>query len=949
MKKYYCLLFFFLLFLLWLPSQAQKKIDSLAVKWVNAIENENYNKATEYGETTLKEVKNVFGTESISYIAVCNKLNFVYILNQDFKKAQKEAIKGYHLSKKILGESHKLHEEAMQILSHACRELGDNTGLDTLLGMRRKFYDENSWEYAIYLNDVAEYNRTIGNYAKAEKNYKKAISLFRKTQGKNEQYAVMKNNLGLLYFKMGFYDKALEQYYTAKRILEKPENTNKRYYMITMNNIASAYLAQNKYYKCEKLLLDNNKMMDKNTVEYLSNIYTLGFLYHEMNKNKNAEKYFKECIKINSKIRHSENYIYQAASNSLAIIYSEQGRFKKSKRYFMNCLEAMDKTNKYKPINYYNTLMNLGDIYYSTNEHKKAKQLFLEALQGFSININKTFPYLTDNERFKFFEQYSTNIEAFQNFVFDAHKQFPALTENLINASLKFKSIILFNSIAQRSIIERINKETMRNNIKQLRTIRQEIARKLTSGKSTDKHIDTLQRAAENLEKKIIEESTNNQNIIKAIINSGEIEQVTYKQLQKHLTNEEVIVELIHFERYKKRRWKNKILYCALIVKKNSKYPQLTYLGTEQELLSILKQPKDKHNATHINEIYHYQPNKSANNNSLYLALWKKIETNLDGIKKIYISPTGILHTVAFDAISLNDTLRVNQKYDIEYVFSAKEILNNQLLYYKQIKSVALFGGIQYQTDSTSLKEAAKIYSTQKNTRSYSLNNKSLVNKINLDSLPGTYTEIQRIDTLFNEINIKTSVYNSQYANEEAFKYVARQNINLIHIGTHGYYYPTKGQESQKMNLYNNPISHFHTSNPLINSGLFLAGVNHVLNDKPPITGIEDGILSAYEISLLWMPHTKLVTLSACQTGLGDVKGSEGIMGLSRAFKKAGVDFLIISLWKVPDYQTNELMVRFYKFFIQGKEIRHAFSLAQNYIQNKYSNPYYWAGFRLIH
>ena len=138
------------------------------------------------------------------------------------------------------------------------------------------------------------------------------------------------------------------------------------------------------------------------------------------------------------------------------------------------------------------------------------------------------------------------------------------------------------------------------------------------------------------------------------------------------------------------------------------------------------------------------------------------------------------------------------------------------------------------------------------------------------------------------------------------------------------------------------------SDDPLMRSGLMLAGANNVWSGKP-VKGIQDGILTGYEISNLSLPNTKLVVLSACETGLGQIEGSEGINGLQRAFKIAGVKSLVMSLWRVPDNTTSEFMQLFYQKLFEKKNIRQAFDEAQALMKNKYkSQPHKWAGLILI-
>jgi len=135
----------------------------------------------------------------------------------------------------------------------------------------------------------------------------------------------------------------------------------------------------------------------------------------------------------------------------------------------------------------------------------------------------------------------------------------------------------------------------------------------------------------------------------------------------------------------------------------------------------------------------------------------------------------------------------------------------------------------------------------------------------------------------------------------------------------------------------------------MIRSGLILTGANKAWNGHPILAGIEDGILTSREVAELNLTNTELVVLSACQTGLGDDISTEGIYGLQRAFKLAGAQKLLLSLWSVDDRATQELMTHFYHYWIKRKmPIREAFAAAQNEMRSAYNLPYFWAGFILL-
>jgi CHAT domain-containing protein len=140
-----------------------------------------------------------------------------------------------------------------------------------------------------------------------------------------------------------------------------------------------------------------------------------------------------------------------------------------------------------------------------------------------------------------------------------------------------------------------------------------------------------------------------------------------------------------------------------------------------------------------------------------------------------------------------------------------------------------------------------------------------------------------------------------------------------------------------------------YSDNPLNRAGLLFAGANHIWTGGETPAKIDDGILTAYEVTNTFLPNTELVVLSACETGLGDIKGSEGVFGLQRAFKNAGAEYIIMSLWKVPDAATMEMMTELYTHLFNGKSIPESLKLSHEYMKQKYpEEPYKWGAFVMV-
>jgi CHAT domain-containing protein len=171
-------------------------------------------------------------------------------------------------------------------------------------------------------------------------------------------------------------------------------------------------------------------------------------------------------------------------------------------------------------------------------------------------------------------------------------------------------------------------------------------------------------------------------------------------------------------------------------------------------------------------------------------------------------------------------------------------------------------------------------------------------------------------------------VLTEKIATEENIKKV--HNPKILHLSTHGFFIDSN-EKNEKIN-------------PMLRSGLLLTGVSdYTRAEIKPDT--EDGILTALEAANLDLDETDLVVLSACETGLGDVKAGEGVYGLQRAFKVAGAKTIVMSMWKVDDEVTQKLMTIFYQKFSEYNNARKAFKEAQAEIKKQYPQPYYWGAF----
>jgi len=258
-----------------------------------------------------------------------------------------------------------------------------------------------------------------------------------------------------------------------------------------------------------------------------------------------------------------------------------------------------------------------------------------------------------------------------------------------------------------------------------------------------------------------------------------------------------------------------------------------------------------------------------------------------------------------------------------------------------------LFGGILYDLDSTRLAEIPeKVVPADAGAE---------LRGNSWNYLKGTEKEVDQIGGIMTASALKPVVLKGSAATEEAFKSNGQVeegtgSPRILHFATHGFFYPSPGTNDQKPKNREDASVFKFSDLPMMRSGLLMAGGNYAWKSgKPYRPGMEDGILTAYEIAQTDLSNTELVVLSACETGLGDIRGDEGVYGLQRAFKIAGARYLVMSLWRVPDAATQELMTAFYqKWLVQKMTIPEAFRAAQKEMRDKYQHPFFWAGFVLV-
>ena len=366
--------------------------------------------------------------------------------------------------------------------------------------------------------------------------------------------------------------------------------------------------------------------------------------------------------------------------------------------------------------------------------------------------------------------------------------------------------------------------------------------------------------------------------------------------------------------------------YYAIVLTREMDYPAIVSIAAEDQLRDCLE---DK-----------------INYGALYELLWRPLEPLLENSTEIYVIPAGMIHRVPFAGLYDRKGF-LYDRYSIHHLLSGRDVIEHRKddIPFKQ-KNALLVGGADYDilaTADSTTNDTVNIHNGAELTVLHDALRASRGQGFGY--LPGSLSEVNSIADMLAAKEWSVRTMTDTHATKTEFrKNIALQPTDILHISTHGFCVPTTVEDtSPDRNIYK------VSDNPLLRSGLAFSGANLNWKKRDTPYVADDGILTALEVSGLNLTGTELVVLSACGTGLGYVDDGEGIYGLQRAFRLAGADNIVVSLWDIPDKQTSELMVSFYGFIADGYPIKRAFDMAIKQARGKYPDrPDFWAGFVLI-
>jgi CHAT domain-containing protein/Tfp pilus assembly protein PilF len=770
----------------------------------------------------------------------------------------------------------------------------------------------------------------MGRFEEAEANHRRALAIFEARLGKSHRdVATALNDLAAVCNLTGRFDEAETHFKRCIQISEDRLGMDHPQVGQFLNNLAYVYIQQKQYTKAyplyERSLRINESRLGKNHPSVGHNLSNLGALEMHMGRFEKAEPLLQRALQV------AESTVGEMHENTKVCISGLAGNS-----------QALGK-------------------------HAQAFELQERSLRIGEASIQDVLGFATETSLQAHLDAMNGGLPLLINILLEQPRDDGV--EKAATWAVRLKGIGLDTFCRFRQAQHLVKSgEPLAQRVSRLRSLKQLVANAALSppaGVPVEKvaeQVSQWRKESAEIESEIMQVLAKQQ--LGPRLNSDE---VTTGALRKALTRDAACLEFVRMPArdFKKFVWLADH-YVAFVIGAGEAPPSLVDLGLakpidaaietlRKDFADLQDKLKDCETAEEARDVEKSQEaifrKKSAD---LAKQLFAPLRKALGPAKLVYLAPDGNLNRLPFEALVDDDGKYLIERYQFAYLSSGRDLLRPAV---KPAKGTVVFAAPDYKLDADQrIAQAEKLLAKNATKVALGPGVAPTVRSIGWKALPGALEEARDIESM-----LKASAFGpvKSYVGPEALEEVlkAMPAPRVLHLATHGFFLdhepaaPSSDNDGEGAGWARGKLK--TVDNPLLRSGIVLAGANQV-GDKKAKTQAEDGWVTAEEIALLDLRGTELVVLSACQSGLGDVKSGEGVYGLRRAFLYAGVRTMVTSLFEVPDQETRELMKRFYKELSTGQGKLTALHTAQRGLLEERrqkqgtAHPFFWASFVLV-
>ena len=829
-----------------------------------------------------------------------------YVSTGAYDRAAETATRGLTLiGATAAGRSSVQYASALETLAAIERAKARFTEAETraleALRIRERGQGTRHPDYLLAVSRLASLRTLMGRYREAEQGYRSVLDAFKESVGEmHPSYAIALNELALLYQyqKPPDHARAEEQYVRAIQILGQTVGEQHSAYVTAVHNLGSVYHAMggDHFQEAERRYVEARRILEQRPLErralYATVLDNTARLYVALGRYGDADALSEKAIEIRRELFGAEHPALATSLGSRAAVFAATGR------------EA------------------------------QAASLLLTSTRADWSHVTTNLPFLSDEQKRQFLSQSEfTQGERLWSLVFE-RKQAPELG---LEAVLLRKHL-LFEATRQESGALRAAVSSAAPAWREMwdedQRLRRQLAAAVLDGSTASRPVRDLSERLGALEERL---RRGNQ----VYARSAGLQQVTRDDLVAALRPEQALVEFVLFRPYdfSKESW-GPARYGAFVVRAANQMAAID-LGAAADLdaaVSAFREAMEMWARSYTGEASNGLTRRSertvaALSSAIREKVWKPLQGAMEGVKRVYIAPDGLLSLVPFEVLASEDAGSLTylvEQVEIVYLSSGRDLARLALTSHDAVVSnrAVLVGNPDFDlavAPASSIPDSAakpdsECDAVPREWKPY-------------DVLTGLITEAQK---KLADLGWDVTTLLHDDAREGAVLNVKAPRI--LQFGTHGHYLKCHGGQEASANM-------------LARSMLMLAGANKRHADG---SDIGDGILTAFEVSGMNLQGTELVNLTACETALGDVT-PDGVAGFRQAFLWAGARSVTMSMWEVPAIETTDQLKDFYSRWlsVDGGTARNRYAafrasqlaaLEKARASRDSGHPFFWAG-----
>ena len=925
----------------------------------------NYAAAEPLDQQSLEIKRRTLGEEHPSYAASVNNLATLYFAIGNYSDAELFFTQALELKRKVRGEQHLDYAISLDNLAVLYKTMGNYSQAEPLyeqaLAIRRSALGENHPDYAISLNNLAELHRAKGDFSSAEPLLWRALEIRRKELGEQHpDFATSLFNFASLNVEMGNYAKAKAFHQQALEIRCKELGEQHPDYADSLSSLAGIYSEIGDYITAEPLLQQaltiRREVLGEHHPDYANSLNNLAYLYHQLGKYAAAEPLYLQALEVKQESLGEQHPGYATSLVNLGALYRNMGNYSAAEPSLQKALEIDRQILGEEHPHLVHILYNLALLYVATDRQEEGLTLIKQAAAIDDRMIGQIFSIGSESQRMAYLDSIQGRFDIFVSLV---HKYFANSSDEITAAFeliLRRKAIGAEVLAAQRDVVMGGQYPELAPKLNQLTNLRMQIAQKTLAGSGREDLQTHQQLLTEwNAKKDRLEAELARE--IPEMNLERKLRAVDHALLVQAIPDQTALVEFVRFQDYEFKA----IPARGESQRKSSRYLAFTVSSSKPKGMSMIDLGEAETIDRLIAQLRTYITHSDTENSrglgllpvdtrqsefqamgiELRKAIFDPILRSLENCKYLMLAPDGDLSRLPFEVLPTGQGRYLIDDYQISYLSTGRDLLRFGAETTIQPGEPLLVADPDF--DLCSGDSRKSILTTPPKSRDLRQAN------LRFEKLPATRVEGERIANM-----LHISPWLEGDALEARLK--TCRSPYILHLATHGFFL-----ENQKENLQQDlrglgavglmsegesrRLSAAGLENPLLRSGLALSGANTWLENGTPPEDAEDGILTAEDVTGLDLLATELVVLSACETGLGEIQTGEGVFGLRRAFVLAGAKTMVMSLWKVPDKETQELMVEFYRRILQGQSRAESLREAQLTVRKNHPDPLYWGAF----